>query len=229
MAWHVEVDGAMLIAVDGLGAAWIAVLAALLSALISTGGAVWLQRKKADIDEAAAEVAHARDVTSQIEASIKAASEKLMISAIRSHHFAQGLRDLMAQHSGASVGKLSRDWMVFQIDQHDRSWRVLQPAMEAQAALPLAASPAVYEPAHVLLEACLEAVGVATTKGSGRGQVSSSIAGLKWTPEEEQTFAERLANITSARSAFAEAAREYLDPDQGDGANFSRPTREASR
>lgn len=57
-------------------------------------------------------------MTSQIEASIGAASEKLIDIRHAIHHFAQGLRDLMAQHSSASV--LSRDWIVFQIDQHDR-------------------------------------------------------------------------------------------------------------
>ena len=102
---------------------------------------------------------------------------------------------------------------------------VLQPAMEAQAELQLAASPDVYEPAHLLLEACFEAVDVANTKGSGRRPASSSILGLKWTPEEEQSLTDRLGNITSARSVFAEAAREYLDSDPGDEAPVSRPTR----
>ena len=114
---------AELLAVDGFGAAWIAVAAALGSALITTGGAAWLQSGKAKTDAEAAKAAHARESESQNQAFIKAASEKLMISAIRIHHFAQGLRDLMVQHSGASVGKLTRDWLVFQIDQHDRTWR----------------------------------------------------------------------------------------------------------
>lgn len=219
----------MLLAVDGLAAAWIAVAAALGAAIITSGGSAMLQSRRAKTDAAAARAARAWELEGQKQASIKAASEKLMISAVQIHHFAQGLRDLMVQHSGASVGKLTRDWLVFQIDQHDRSWRVLQPAMEAQAELQLAASPHVYEPAHLLLEACFEAVGVATTKGSGRRPASSSILGLKWTPGEEQALADRLGNITSARSVFAEAARGYLDSDPGDEAHLSRPTRGDSR
>lgn len=198
-------------AVDGTSAAWIAVVAALGSALVTTAGATWLQSRKAKIDAEAATVAHARALASEHQASIEAATEKLMISAVQLHHFAQGMRDLLAHHSGANLGKLTRDLLKLQLDLHDRAWLVLQPAMEAQAELQLTAPPDLYEPAHQLLKACFEAVGLATTKGSARGQASSSVLGLKWTPEEEQALIDRLANIDPARSTFAEAARSYLD------------------
>ena len=185
----------MLAAVDGNSAAWIAVGAALGSALVTTLGATWLQGRKASVDAAAAAEAHTRALEREHLASIQASAEKLMISAIRFHHFAQGMRDLMAHHSGPNLRQLTRDWLGFQLDMHDRAWLVLQPAMEAQAELQVIATSDMYEPAHRLLEACMEAVGVATTKGSGRGPVLASMLGMRWTAAEKQALTERLGNI----------------------------------
>jgi hypothetical protein len=181
---------------------WAPVIAALGASLL-TGffgfGAVWWQQhrlsKAAEIQE-------------------KSLAYHLLIS--RSLSFvvrATTLRNVMKTRSGLKEGvdvtfrfRKPSDPM----ELHDWLSKDFEPINEAWSKIQMIGAEESIDSATQLLDACGDLIGIATTPGTGRGKVATTVKGIAWTSEQEEALQAAIKRVTRCRESFVKVARREL-------------------
>lgn len=90
---------------------------------------------------------------------------------------------------------------------HDWLAKDFTPLNDAYARIQVSGTADAVEAASALIDACADVLGAAVQTGEGRGKVSTVIAGMAWSTEQETVYQDALAAAGAKRKAFIATVR----------------------
>jgi hypothetical protein len=96
------------------------------------------------------------------------------------------------------------------LELHDWFAQGFEPINEAWSTIQMIGSPEAVEAATDLLDACGDLLGLATQPGQARSKVMTTIAGMRWTREQDEAYQDALRRLVKEREALITIARVEL-------------------
>lgn len=126
---------------------------------------------------------------------------------------ASTLRNIMQSRSGLMEGvdvtfRLRRPFDHMEL--HDWLVKDYEPINDAWSKIQIIGTSEAIDVATQLLDACADLIGIATTPGNAHGKIASTVKGIAWTAEQQESLQAAIKHVVETREAFIRVARKEL-------------------